>query len=202
MSTGQDLINRYRSKNSSTQAVSASKGQPRPEMPDAAAFEDIQSEPATITEEMRELLFSEGSLGMEEMNEYWGDYKRLASSPKPGSVLHVFKSHKVGFKEMQTYFSEVYLKRLGPAILDPDIELHTYVLYSLVVPHSTAIELAEMVSKAHKQAGQASIWPLLSKLTGQEMQDRGDVVNLVRVILRRYPKVMDFFIPPNVKVKG
>jgi len=171
-------------------------------MSDAATFEETPNEPATITEEMRELLFSEGSLDMEEMNQYWGDYKRLASSPKTGSVLHVFKSHKVGFKEMQTYFSEVYLKRLGPAILDPDIELHTYVLYSLVVPHAIAIELAEMVSKAHKQAGQTSVWPLLSKLTGQEMQDRGDVVNLVRVILRRYPKVMDFFIPPNVKVKG
>jgi hypothetical protein len=190
-----DLLSRYRDKTPKSKVPPTTVSHVEP------VVDQTQHTPEEpISDEMRELIFSEASLELEALDAYWGNFKKLAGSPKPGSVLFVFKSHKVGFKEMKKYFEEVYLKRLGPALIDPEVDLHTYILYSLVLPHATCLELAESCADHDSKGGDS--WDLLSSMTGFEMKDRGDMVNLIRVVLRRYPKVMDFFIPKSQSIKS
>lgn len=135
---------------------------------------------------------------MSTMDEFFGDFKKLATHPMEGSMLAILRKPNVGKREMGTYFTDVYLKRLAPMIIDPEVELHTYILYSLVVPHAKAVELSEVVSQAAADR-KVDVWTVLSDATGHKMTNRGDVVSLIRVVLRRYPKVLDFLLPKNTK---
>jgi len=135
---------------------------------------------------------------MNGLDAFFGDFKKLATHPMEGSMLAILRKPNIGKKEMGAYFSDVYLKRLAPMVIDPEVELHSYILYSLVVPHAKAVELAELVQQSAADK-KVSIWTVLSKATGHEMKDRGDVVSLIRMVLRRYPKVIDFLLPKNSK---
>ena len=196
-----DLLSKYRG--------GSKKPSPKAQVPppvqthsaeDLAGADFSNEEP--VTKEAEEVIFSDSSMDLEILDAYWGNFKKLAGTPKEGSVLFVFKSHKIGFKEMKKYFEEVYLKRLGPALLDPEVELHTYILYSLVLPHTAALEVAEHAVDWKKNNETSNVWPLISDMTGYEMKDRGDMVNLIRAVLRRYPKILDFFVPRMNKVKS
>jgi len=166
---------------------------------DTAATALEESGMAAIGSEEAELISHEGDLSeMSRIDDFFGDFKKLATHPMEGSMLSILRKPKIGKKEMGAYFTDVYLKRLAPMIIDPDVELHSYILYSLVVPHAKAVELSETISSAAKLKG-GDVWSVLSEATGHPMQNRGDVVSLIRVVLRRYPKVIDFLLPKNTK---
>lgn len=167
---------------------------PQPEVSDPLPKESV-----TVSEEVHDLIFADGAYtDHSELDQFWGKYKKLAGTPKQGSVLYLFKQPKVGKKEMTLFMTDVYLKRLMPCILDPEVDLETYFLYSLVVPHAQAVDFGEMVHEQAQKLG-VSRWNIISQMTGQSMTDRGDSINLMRQVLRRYPKIMDFLVPKRVK---
>lgn len=194
-----DLINRYRQQGSQSPKQAQIPVEPAASLKSQDLTDLGSSQDISLTEEQAEVLYAEGTIDAAELDGYFGEFKKLANSPKPGSILHIFRSHKIGGKEMEHFFTDVYLKRLGPIIIDPEVELHTYILYSLVLSHSNAVELAEKVQD-HVATGNG-LWELLSSMTGHKMKDRGDLTNLVRAILRRYPKILDFLVPKRSVIK-
>lgn len=191
-----EIPDRFQRKSTVQQHVNGTS--PTPIM--QAAQTQVGSDEIELSSDQHEILYSDASVGETELEAAFGKYKMLASDPKPGSVLYILKSHKIGLKEMNHFFTDIYIKRSAPLIIDPDVDLHTYVLYSLVLPHASAITLSEDVQAAVSKG--ADHWSLLSRMSGHNMKDRGDLFNLIRAVLRRYPKVLDYIMPTRHVVKS
>lgn len=152
-----------------------------------------KSVPITDTEVL-ELFHKEEGVGTEDIDKYFGKFRELVTKPYDGSVLKVLSHHKVNKKETEHYINNVWWKKMVMIAFDDTVDIPTYVLYSLVLPHSTAVTLAEDVAKFTETTKKDS-YAILSKMTGCEMETRKDFGNVLRSVLRRFPKVIDLLLP-------
>lgn len=156
-----------------------------------------------VSSEMHDIIFGEGD-SEDDIDKYWGKFRSMAGSPRPGSLLYVLKQPKVGKKEMSIYFSEVWTKRMLPVIIEPTADIPTYILYSTVLPHAKAVDIAEVIWKHASEAENKEVkrYELLSAATGEDLHSRGDVATLARAVLRRHPKIVNLMFPSKTVIKS
>lgn len=140
--------------------------------------------------EYSELAGNELSVSDDDVSKSFGQFKKLLTVPAPGSFLAYLQNHKVGKVEIEKYFVDKYWKQLATCFFDDTVSLPTYALWSLVLPHRRAVELSENVMEIVKDK-KLDEFVVLSKVTGLKIENRGDLSNVLRMALRRYPKVLD-----------
>lgn len=124
--------------------------------------------------------------------------RKLATYPRKGSVIQVLSAPRVTHSMMASYMTDYYIKRLMMVVIDDSLSLPSYVVYSFVLPHKEAVDIAETISSQSGCFDDEMM--LLSVYTGFDLKTRGDILNMMRVVLRRHPSVMDFFLPRVTKI--
>lgn len=119
-----------------------------------------------------------------------GQYVKLCSQPHQGSLLHFANKAGVRKTDVERYVTSRWGPNLGMNLFDDQVDPYTYFIYSLVVPHNTALSVAEHVQSI-TQKNNVQPFDLLAKLTGFRIDSRSDILNIVRTVARRSPKLLD-----------
>lgn len=145
------------------------------------------------THALLEEVESAAHISVDELLSSMGAFASLAASPKTGSLMAFANKPGVRKKDLEAYLSSKWLRNVVLGVFDNEVCSWTYSIYSLVLPHTSAIELAERVrslSKEHK----TSELEILSKLTGNSLQQESDILGLLRTVARRQPKLFDLLV--------
>lgn len=130
-----------------------------------------------------------------------GDFRALLRKPLPGSLLYFVNDSKNSIKQIEKKLFSDYVGDWFLLLSDPAVEMASYTMYSLVLPRKDALTVAEDFAAHTKDMTESQSYEALSKITGFNMKDRGDVVAAVRAVLRRSERVGSL-IRSHVKIFG
>jgi hypothetical protein len=113
-------------------------------------------------------------------------YRKLISVPAKDSLLEKVSRHSEDKSSLNRYMAKKYVTRLGTVALDPDLCPWTYLLTSLVLPHSIALDHAEWVQEQSDAQGvKGTNYQMLSDMTGIKIETRSDIGKVLRMATRR-----------------
>lgn len=114
-------------------------------------------------------------------------FSELAAHPFPGSLLHTASKPNVRKKDLENYLSRRWGSNVITAVFDPEVAPWTYFLYSIVLPHQSALDIAEEVATHTAKNQDSSEFELLTGLLGRKISNSADIANVARGLVRRSP---------------
>lgn len=145
------------------------------------------------TNALLEEVESAAHVSIEELLTSLGAFASLAAAPKAGSLMAFANKPGIRKKDLEAYLSSKWLRNVVLGVFDNEVCSWTYSIYSLVLPHTSAIELAERVRTMSRE-NNTSEFEILSKLTGNSLSKESDVLGLLRTVARRQPKLFDLLV--------
>lgn len=121
-----------------------------------------------------------------------GKFDALSSKPYPGSLLHLALQHTTTKKTLESYFRDRFLKEVGMVAMGDDCSLGAYFVYRIVFPHTSAVDIAEMVTETADKEGKSE-FEIISELVGKKIEKRSQLFSLIKSSIRRAPKLLDLF---------
>jgi len=117
------------------------------------------------------------------------DFKDLLRRPPAGSLLKRFLSCKKK-EDLERVLAKFLKEDLLATYFNPDVILLPYVLFRFVLPHSSAISLAEHFRVAlPKDPTDSVVLERLSKVIGEKLEDRGDIKKIFMKMQSYHPQL-------------
>lgn len=119
------------------------------------------------------------------IDEHIGNFRSLAGKPRPGSLIYHCSKSGVSQRKIESYLTSTWGLRVIMAWLAADVDLDTYILYSMVCNHSDAIELAEEAHKAIQEGLFPNSYAFLTAATGMQIDSRADILDKIKLLARK-----------------
>lgn len=116
-----------------------------------------------------------------------------AKIPSKGSIVDRFGSEVSSKKEFDEFMQTRYAKKLGPILIDTEVDTVSYLLFSLVMKHSDAVDAAVAIQNELKDMDSIAMRNAFrSSVLGLDTSSPENILLAIRRVLRRYDKLVDF----------
>lgn len=138
---------------------------------------------------------SDGELSDKELEAMSGAFKRLAMYPKKGSLIDLVAGPGMSAAVVDEIITRSWFKNFASAALfsPANTDLLAYTVYSLVLPHKQALQVADAIGNLVVETGTDS-FSVLSVMTGHKISNKTDLLDLIRVALRPHSSLLELLL--------